>query len=153
MKGSLFLWKVPIFPCFRLMYALKITSQVCMPAICIECRLCEVEFILVFCQIITITPSFSTCFLLWTFYYHFGLNMCFCCESGCVATMRNFGYLFGRSGSPLGPYSMKNWVPIWSLFQWSEVPKWIGCSGNDLSKTISHISVKTEGIVYWIDLE
>ena len=43
------------------------------------------------------------------------LYLCFladtdCCESGWVAIMHNGRY----------------WVPIWSLFQWSDVPEWIG---------------------------
>ena len=85
-----------------------------MPAICMQCpRLCEVEFILYFVRLLLITPSFSICFLLATFgwIHAFVANLV-------VSRLRVIlGPYFGCSGSLLGPYFMKNWVPFWSLFQ------------------------------------
>ena len=122
-----------------------------MPAICIQCCLCEVDFILMyFVRLLLITSSFSTCFLLTTLGWirAFVVNLV-------VSWLRVIlGPYFGRSGSLLGPYSMKNWVPIWSLFQWSEVPKRIGCSATDhpprlLGRCINLMIGLSDDQVFW----
>lgn len=118
-KGSLFISKVPIFPvlgaCTRWM-----SYKTSLYAFAFNVACVKLKFH--FCLIITDYFQLRTCFLLTTFGW-----ICAFVANLVVSQLRGIlGPHFGCSGSLLGPYSMKNWIPIWSLFQWSEVRKWIG---------------------------